>query len=44
MSQHQLSLAALHLRFIGSEFANLDPGNLEGAIDAVDRNTFQRGI
>ena len=34
--KHQQELSKLHLHFIGSEFAALDPGYLEGAIDAVD--------
>jgi monoamine oxidase len=36
ISKHQQELSKLHLHFIGSEFAALDPGYLEGAIDAVD--------
>ena len=33
---HMHELSSLHLHFIGSEFADIDPGYLEGAIDAVD--------
>jgi monoamine oxidase len=36
ISKHQQELSKLQLHFIGSEFAALDPGYLEGAIDAVD--------
>jgi len=38
MSEHKRELGSLHLHFIGSEFADIDPGYLEGAIDAVDRS------
>jgi monoamine oxidase len=38
LSNHQLELSALQLHFIGSEFATIDAGYLEGAIDAVDRS------
>lgn len=37
---HLHELNSLHLHFIGSEFANFDPGYLEGALDAVDRSTI----
>jgi monoamine oxidase len=40
LSKHQHELSSLHLHFIGSEFASIDPGYLEGAIDSVDRCTF----
>lgn len=39
LSNHLAELHPLKLHFIGSEFANIDPGYLEGAIDAVDRCT-----
>jgi monoamine oxidase len=39
LSDHMHELSPLHLHFIGSEFANMDPGYLEGAIDAVDLST-----
>ena len=38
LSNHLQELAALQLHFIGSEFASIDPGYLEGAIDAVDQS------
>lgn len=37
-AEHVHELRDLHLHLIGSEFATLDPGYLEGAIDAVDRS------
>jgi monoamine oxidase len=40
LSNHRKELGALHLHFIGSEFASIDPGYLEGALDAVDRSTL----
>jgi monoamine oxidase len=39
LSNHRQELAALHLHFIGSEFASIDPGYLEGALDAVEQST-----
>jgi monoamine oxidase len=39
ISKHLQELSSLNLHFIGSEFASVDPGYLEGAIDAVDRST-----
>ena len=39
ISNHLQELDSLHLHFIGSEFASIDPGYLEGAIDAVDQST-----
>jgi monoamine oxidase len=41
ISNHQQELSKLHLHFIGSEFAKLDPGYLEGALDAVDTSVSQ---
>ena len=38
ISNHLQQLESIHLHLIGSEFANIDPGYLEGAIDAVDRS------
>jgi monoamine oxidase len=38
ISNHLQELDSLKLHLIGSEFANIDPGYLEGAIDAVDRS------
>jgi monoamine oxidase len=35
---HLQELSSLHLHFIGSEFSDIDPGYLEGAINAVDRS------
>lgn len=40
LSAHKQALSALQLHFIGSEFATIDPGYLEGAIDAVDRSAY----
>ena len=40
LSVHKQELSALHLYLIGSEFATIDPGYLEGAIDAVDRSAY----
>jgi monoamine oxidase len=40
LSNHLPELDALHLHFIGSEFASMDPGYLEGALDAVERSTL----
>jgi monoamine oxidase len=40
LTNHRQELGALHLHFIGSEFASIDPGYLEGALDAVDRSTL----
>jgi monoamine oxidase len=40
LSKHQQELNALHLHLIGSEFASMDPGYLEGALDAVQRSTL----
>jgi monoamine oxidase len=40
ISNHKQALSALQLHFIGSEFAIIDPGYLEGAIDAVDRSAY----
>jgi monoamine oxidase len=37
LSNHLKELSSLHLHLIGSEFASIDPGYLEGAIDAVER-------
>ena len=39
ISKHLHELGSLHLHLIGSEFANIAPGYLEGAIDAVDSST-----
>lgn len=39
MANHLAELRPIKLHFIGSEFANMDPGYLEGAIDAVDLST-----
>ncbi len=41
VSKHQQELSKLHLHFIGSEVAALDPGYLEGAIDAVNTCIYQ---
>lgn len=41
ISNHQQELSKLHLHLIGSEFAQLDPGYLEGALSAVDTSTSQ---
>jgi monoamine oxidase len=41
ITRHQQELSKLHLHFIGSEFASLDPGYLEGAIGAVDNGVSQ---
>ncbi|MFB1036695.1 MAG: FAD-dependent oxidoreductase [Sinobacterium sp.] len=38
LSSHRNELNTLHLHFIGSEFANIDPGYLEGALDAVEQS------
>jgi monoamine oxidase len=38
LSNHLHELSSLKLHLIGSEFANIAPGYLEGAIDAVDRS------
>jgi monoamine oxidase len=40
LSKHQQELDALQLHLIGSEFASIDPGYLEGALDAVQRSTL----
>jgi monoamine oxidase len=42
LSNHLQQLGALHLHFIGSEFADIDPGYLEGALNAVDLNFSQQ--
>jgi monoamine oxidase len=38
LSLYKQELEALNLHLVGSEFAQTDPGYLEGAIDAVDRS------
>jgi monoamine oxidase len=38
LANHLQELSALNLHLIGSEFATIAPGYLEGAIDAVDHN------
>jgi monoamine oxidase len=40
VATHKQELSALNLHLIGSEFATVDPGYLEGAIDAVDRSAY----
>lgn len=40
LSNHLHELNSLKLHLIGSEFAHIEPGYLEGAIDAVDRSAL----
>lgn len=37
LGNHTQELNSLHLHLVGSEFANIDPGYIEGSIDAVER-------